>query len=137
MRVLVLIPLLFVFAFAKEVQTAPPKTDFLRVEENETAAKLQTANTTYTKEGFSVTLIGAVHIADETYYEALNNEFKNYDRLLYEMIGGEELPKMIKEGNTDNDHILARTYALIARFLKLTEQKLYSGELRTWGSHNE
>ncbi|MCX7552480.1 hypothetical protein OS175_01210 [Marinicella sp. S1101] len=33
-----------------------------------------------------VDLVGAVHIADETYYQNLNEMFKNYDAVLYEAI---------------------------------------------------
>jgi hypothetical protein len=35
---------------------------------------------------FSVDLISAVHIADRAYYQALNERFREYDALLYEMI---------------------------------------------------
>ncbi len=34
----------------------------------------------------SVTLIGAVHIADRSYYRALNAEFTRYQRVLYELV---------------------------------------------------
>lgn len=38
------------------------------------------------KEGVKVDLIGAVHIADSSYYAELNKRFKNYDAVLYEMV---------------------------------------------------
>ena len=47
-------------------------------------------------DGRKLDLIGAVHIADKVYYEDLNQRFKNYDALLYEMVGG-PVPKTSKE----------------------------------------
>src|SRR5687767_12127019 len=37
-------------------------------------------------EGDTVDLIGAVHVGDRAYYDLLNERFKNYDALLYEMV---------------------------------------------------
>lgn len=71
--------------------TAARAENFIRVDEDESAARLQTAVTRYQKDGATVDLIGAVHIADKAYYEALGERFKTYDALLFEMIGGEKL----------------------------------------------
>lgn len=62
---------------------------FIRVDEDEKAARLQTAVTRYEKDGATVDLIGAVHIADKAYYETLTTRFTKYEVLLFEMIGGE------------------------------------------------
>ncbi len=67
------------------------KTDFLRVLKNEEKVLLQTAITRYSKGDITVDLIGAVHIADKVYYDQLNKEFTNYESLLFEMVGGEEM----------------------------------------------
>jgi hypothetical protein len=42
-----------------------------------------------------VDLIAAVHIADKSYYEKLNREFRNYDVVLYELVAAEgtRIPK--------------------------------------------
>ncbi len=105
-------------------EPAVVKTDFIRVAHAEENAKLQTANTTYEKEGASVTLIGAIHIADQAYYGALNEEFKKYDRLLYEMIGGENLAAFQKQKKKqEKQKFLTRAYGAVAKFLKLTDQK--------------
>lgn len=64
---------------------------FIRVDEDDRAARLQTAVTRYEKDGATVDLIGAIHIADKEYYEALSARFEKYDVLLFEMIGGERL----------------------------------------------
>lgn len=104
--------------------------DFIRVDEDDTAARLQTAVTRYEKDGASVDLIGAVHIADKAYYENLSDRFKTYDSLLFEMIGGERLaeakqapaepaPENKKEADLSGLH---KVYDMVARFLNLTGQ---------------
>ncbi len=56
---------------------------------------MQTAVVRYTnkaaagKDPVQVDLIGAVHIADPAYYEKLNERFKHYDVLLYELVAPE------------------------------------------------
>lgn len=60
---------------------------FIRVEQKEKATELQTAVVRLTKGDASVELIGAIHIADKTYYQALNTRFTGYDALLWEGIG--------------------------------------------------
>ncbi|MDB4422422.1 hypothetical protein N9294_00490, partial [bacterium] len=79
---------------AKEPRTG---TDFIRVERSEEKVLLQPALATYEKDGVKVSLIGAVHIADKTYYTDLNKRFKSYDRVLFEMIGGDQLEKVRKQ----------------------------------------
>lgn len=93
---------------------------YIRVEESEKAAMLQTAVTRFEKDGVTVDLIGAVHIADQAYYEALTERFANYDSLLFEMVGGESLKKQADE--VANTHSLTRIYAKIARALGLVGQ---------------
>ena len=65
---------------------APPK--FLRyVDAPAGHARLETSVVTYTNNnGASVDLIGVVHIADPAYFATLNESFKGYDALLYEMV---------------------------------------------------
>lgn len=69
---------------------------FLRLTKDDSGkpAALETAIVTYVpadpaKEGVSVELVGAVHIGDKAYYEALNKEFEQYDALLYELVAPE------------------------------------------------
>ena len=38
------------------------------------------------KAGVTVDLIGAIHIGDKVYFQKLDNSFKKYDALLYEMV---------------------------------------------------
>lgn len=97
------------------------QTDFLRVKEGETASYLQTAITPYQKGVQKVTLIGAVHLADEGYYVDLNERFKSFDCILFEMIGGEKAAQM-KPGLKPATGI-ARMYQVLAAVLKLAEQR--------------
>jgi len=71
--------------------TAVHAGDFIRVQEDASHARLQTAITRYERNGTIVDLIGAIHIADKDYYDALNLRFTGYNVLLYEMIGGENI----------------------------------------------
>ena len=114
---------------AEEAPDPGKATDFLRVDQDETAARLQTSVTRYEKDGVTVDLLGAVHIADQAYYDDLNKRFDSYDALLFEMIGGENLVngKMPEPaGGDDKDTVmamLANAYEVVSRFLKLTDQK--------------
>lgn len=71
----------------KEAQ-APEGQKFLKfVEEGKDGGKLEVAIASYKNDkGVKVDLIGAIHIADPGYYEALNKKFEGYDALLYEMV---------------------------------------------------
>ena len=124
--------------------------DFIRVDEDAAAVRLQTALTRYEKDGVTVDLIGAVHIADPAYYQDLNQRFDGYDALLFEMIGGREeeraaakqkaakakvpakptkaaKPPAGKKGDDEvaepaNLDVIHRMYGLVSRFLALTDQ---------------
>ncbi len=77
-------------AAPEAVKIAAEAPEFIRVEETETATHLQTAVVRFTKGEASVELVGAVHIADQKYYEALNQRFEGYEALLFEGIGGDK-----------------------------------------------
>ncbi|MFM7181536.1 MAG: hypothetical protein ACKO2G_08745 [Verrucomicrobiales bacterium] len=81
---------------------AQPENSFIRFIEDDDTARLQTSVTTYENaNGVKVELIGAVHIADEAYFKGLNELFKGYEVLLYELVGKpEELEeKKEEDGN--------------------------------------
>ncbi len=71
--------------------------DFLRLhEEDGRPAALQVSVVRFvpqggyaTKPGPTVDLVSAVHVADESYYEALNVLLKDYDAVLYELVAPE------------------------------------------------
>ena len=104
--------------------------DFIRVDEDDAAARLQTAVTRYEKDGVSVELVGAVHIADKVYFEKLGERFEGYDAVLFEMIGGENLAaapaaaeaKPAAEGKQKGLEGLRKVYDMVARFLNLSGQ---------------
>jgi hypothetical protein len=65
--------------------------EFVRVlKDGKKPVALQTANVRYQKPGVvggpEVTLIGAVHIGEATYYSRLNQAFRKFDALLFEMV---------------------------------------------------
>lgn len=108
---------------------APKVTDFIRVDEDDAAARLQTSVTRFEKDGASVELIGAIHIADKAYYDDLNKRFDGYDALLFEMIGGENKGALAKpeaeeeeEGEPQNLDALHQIYGMVSRLLGLTGQ---------------
>lgn len=60
---------------------------FLRFVDDEQHPRLETAIVTLKgDDGFTVDLIGAVHVADKSFYEDLNHRFGGYDSVLYEMV---------------------------------------------------
>ena len=72
-------------------EAAPAGNSFIRFVEDENSAALQTAVTTYENAGgVKVDLVGAVHIGDEAYYKGLNDLFKGYEVVLYELVGKPE-----------------------------------------------
>ena len=106
MKKLFILVLLFSFntITAKESKTIPEtvpvsekkKAEFLRVtkDENNVPISLQLANARYVPisgipKDMHVDLISAVHVADKSYYEALNELFKSYDVVLYELVAPE------------------------------------------------
>jgi hypothetical protein len=103
-----LVPLAGSLAQAAEPKAAvEERPKFLRLErtpDNELKA-LQTAVAHYRptdpeKRDLQVDLIGAVHVGDKAYYDALNERFKKYDVVLYELVAppGTRIPKGAKPG---------------------------------------
>jgi hypothetical protein len=106
----------------------PNATEFIRVDRGAKHVHLQTGITTYSKNGVSVDLIGAIHIADAKYYTLLNKEFKNYDALLFEMIGGEQMKNgKVEAGKNDAKDpmiaMLGNIHGMMGKLLKLQGQK--------------
>lgn len=101
LRCLLSVVLLCSFAVAGEGQTAGTGEmdgfpgQFLKLESVAgDRQKLCTPVASYVNgEGREAVLIGAVHVADDAYYARLNELFRQYDVLLFEMIGGEGLQR--------------------------------------------
>jgi hypothetical protein len=72
----------------------------------------------------TVDLIGAVHIGDVAYYRNLNDLFKQYDALLYELVAPEGT--VVKPGRgTSNAHPVGAMQNAIKGFLELDHQLEY------------
>ncbi len=70
--------------------TAEPatKTDFIHFLDEDHQSRLQVALASYINaNGVQVDLVSAIHVGDATYYQDLNERFKHYDAVLYEMVG--------------------------------------------------
>jgi hypothetical protein len=62
--------------------------DYIRFAEDSKSARLEVAIKTFTlPSGKKVDLIGVVHIADDVYYQDLNQRFDAYDSVLFELVG--------------------------------------------------
>lgn len=86
------------------------ETEFVRVVRNADSEPLSmdTAVVRYIKKKdgkpvWTVDLVGAVHVGDKEYYAKLNQEFKQYDALLYELVAPEGT-KIPKGASTKSDH---------------------------------
>mgnify|MGYP006999717393 CR=1 FL=1 len=123
--------ILFLPSLALAEAEDAPATEFIRVERSDTQVALQTATTRYSKNDIHVDLIGAVHIADEAYYKKLNDSFKAYPVLLFEMVGGEQLgqgrPLPVKkegaEGASSSLSFLNTVFDTMQKVLDLSGQK--------------
>jgi len=72
----------------------------------------------------SVDLIGAVHIGDVSYYRRLNEQFKQYDVLLYELVAPEGTIVPLGRG-TSNTHPIGAMQNLAKDVLELDHQLEY------------
>ncbi len=89
------------YAFAEDAVPAESKSDatqFMRVRRvDDKPAALETAIVRYAlpprdrRPAATVDLIGAVHVADKSYFDHLNKVFTNYDALLYELVAAENV----------------------------------------------
>ena len=70
------------------LSAADEPTNFIRFVEEDESDSLQTAVVSYeSPQKVKVDLVGAIHIADKAYFDALNVRFKSYDAVLYELVG--------------------------------------------------
>lgn len=70
--------------------------------------------------GRQVDLIGAIHIGEEDYYRRLNRLMGQYDKLLFEMVGGDdvqELLRLLKRGDALSSDELKRADELTAKII--------------------
>ena len=76
----------------------PDVSQYLRFKAGRKADALEVAVTSFKhpKTEVQVDLVGVIHIGDRAYYEKLNKMFKNYDAVLFEMVGD---PRKIKKAD--------------------------------------
>ena len=86
-RLLPLLTACFLPTTHAEEAKAVESVDFIRVTEDGDDTRLETSVTRFERDGISVELVGAIHVADADYYAALSKRFEKYDALLYEGIG--------------------------------------------------
>ncbi len=77
-----------------------------------------------------VDLIGAIHIADKAYYADLNNRFKNYDALLYELIAPKDT--IIARDDSNPKGVISSTQIQMKNMLALSFQL----DEIDYGAHN-
>lgn len=130
-------------AFAEQVVSdpAPQKIDlsaavpvsttsggqYIRYSETAKVGKLQTAIAHFVRDrdGASVDLIAVIHIADQSYYDDLDNRMIAYDGVLYEMVGGpynSEVEEAVPEEGSPLE-VLKMIHGMIQNLLKLEYQK--------------
>jgi hypothetical protein len=70
---------------------------------------------------FSVDLIGCIHVADKKYYDVLNNRFKRYGAVLFELVmpEGASLEGL---GQRESNHPIARVQQSLPKILDLAYQ---------------
>lgn len=79
----------------KPVKQPAEAADFVRFVEEESGDALETAIVRFeSPQKVTVDLVGAIHIADKSYYDALNERFRRHEAVLYELVG----PPMEKRG---------------------------------------
>jgi hypothetical protein len=88
-------------------QPSVPQSFMRFVDAGNQGGSLQTADVEFRNAaGVSVHLIGAIHIGEQTYYDALNRDFQGYDAVLYEMIKSRDVPPpSLGEGVTSDNPI--------------------------------
>ena len=94
-------------------------------DEHDTPTALQTATVRFVapeaeRQGLVVDLIGVVHIGEKEYYERLNEQFKQYDAVLYELVAppGTRVPK----GGAKSKHPVGQLQQLMKNVLELDFQ---------------
>lgn len=103
---------------------------FIDIKKSDNLTELRTGDTLYVRNHQSVTLIGAIHIGDKAYYQGLNESFRNYDVILFEMVGGDVLQgrqPLKAAGGPDADpsfKAITNLYTGYAKSLQLSSQTI-------------
>lgn len=97
-------------------------TQFTRVDETAEGGPraLQLAIAGYTRDDVRVDLISAIHIGDKGYYAELNERFKEYDVLLFELVAPQGID--VSERIAKREGLLSRAQIGMTKLLDLTFQ---------------
>jgi len=90
------------------------------VDDQDQPRALQLGISSYGGNGFTVDLIGAIHIGDPAYYAKLNEMFKSYDALLYELVAPPGID--INAEVAERKGLLSKTQVGLTRLLDLSFQ---------------
>ena len=105
--------------------TQPTSTDtrFLRfVGDARNGGSLETSEVTYRNDaGVEVRLVAAVHIGEESYFDALNKNFRDADAVLYEMVKPKDAPPPVR-GAPPSDHAISQLQQFLKNRLNLAFQ---------------
>ncbi len=91
----------FLVVVLQPTSAAEMKKDYVRYVGDDKAGKLDTVVVSMKKGDIKLDLIGAVHIADKSYYSALSGLFKGYDSLLFELVDGQRLKEETEGKKTE------------------------------------
>ena len=82
-------------------KSVAPEHDYVRYTGDNQRGRLETVVVTLQNAaGAKVDLIGAVHIADAAYYQALMHLFTGYEALLFELVDGQKLRESVGRRNS-------------------------------------
>lgn len=105
-------------------------------------ASMQVSISRYAGPGYTVDLVAAVHVGEKSYYQALNQAFKAYDAVLFELIADPEVAEERKEAyraglpsgfyGRDSSNPLAAMQTMLCDLLSLQ----YQLELVEYGAPN-
>ena len=105
---------------------AGEETKFIRVAEDDRdhPLALQVAIASYVPRsgaaGTRVDLVSAIHIGDSGYYEELNDRFRSYDALLYELIAPKDV--VISRQDSERSGVISNTQIMMKNMLELSFQ---------------
>jgi hypothetical protein len=112
-----------------KAESARPTPDYMRYAEDARGARLEIAiRSLKMPSGQQVDLIGVVHIADDAYYQRLNQRFDRYDSVLFELVGNPSrltttAPQELKQQLAQESQGVITTLQLAAgKYLGLTFQ---------------
>jgi len=113
---------LLAIAFYSLAGAASAETRFTRVDvdDQDQPRALQLGISSYGGNDFTVDLIGAIHIGDPAYYAELNELFKDYDALLYELVAPPGID--VNAEIAERKGLLSKTQVGLTRLLDLSFQ---------------